>query len=329
MKSGAKYELFRTAHNLGEVVNPTVGEQAINTKLILRVYGLPVEHVQGLCNLLATEYSSAITVCLTGFDFEKEKGAPLLIFSSVGDAEKVWATRKRDFFVLEHKYQVCFARIQLRRSKHKHAGISFPSWPSKTSLMHKVEAKIKSGIILSGTPLPSMTTRDVLLPGGNLVVAERLVKFLTYPKDLSDIEVCYVFVCLLLTVCVQIEEHFPDVVQIFRWQIKEQQFLALYFPTTEAAASAIAKARELTIRTIHIHAQVYRSPKIGGLYSKIEDVIYYLLRTQYEALIIQKGIACLVCIINVVQVNCIFASWQCGWMRSSLVAMKRVISKLL
>lgn len=195
MKSGAKYELFRLSQALGEVLNPTINGIAINTRLILRVYGLPRDGIHVFSISLAC---ASIAVSLTGFDFEGGKGTPLLIFTSVDDLSKIIATpdaRKRAFVWENEEYTVHLARVHLRRSKHKLDGISFPNWPSQIELKETVRARIASGEILTGKPLPSVSTRDVLLPGGVVVVGERLVRFSAYPTDLSDIEVCYNIIC--------------------------------------------------------------------------------------------------------------------------------------
>lgn len=190
MKSGAKYELFRLSQVLGEVLNATIRGEAINIRLILRVYGLPQQAIQLF--IISLGCISSVAASLTGFDFEKGKGTPLLIFTSIDDLNKIAATaetRKRTFVWDNMEYTVHLARVHLRRSKHKLDGVSFPSWPSQVELRATVSAKIAAGEILTGKPLPPVSTRDVLLPGGIVVVGERLVRFSAYPTNVSDAEV--------------------------------------------------------------------------------------------------------------------------------------------
>lgn len=87
----------------------------------------------------------------------------------------------------------------------------------------------------------------------------------------------------------QVKQYFPEVVQIFRWSTKGVPCLALYFATTDIAKEAIDVSRDLVIRKTQLKCQLYRVPRIGGLYNQLEDVVYFLLRTQYASLNIMLG----------------------------------------
>lgn len=98
----------------------------------------------------------------------------------------------------------------------------------------------------------------------------------------------------------QIRQYFPEVVQIFRWNTKGAPSLVLYFATTEIAKQAIDISRDLVISNINLKCQLYRVPRIGGLYNQLEDVVFYLLRTQYASLNIVQGTSLLVCFSDIV-----------------------------
>jgi hypothetical protein len=191
LKSGAKYELFRLSQSLGEVLNPTINNEAINTRLALRVYDLPVEAIPAFFQSFH-DCSFPVSIHEAGFDFENGKGVPIVVFSTIEQCVAMWTAHRRTMFSKDgHDYTVQLSRIQLRRAKQKHASVSIPSWPTKKALEKKVQEKISTGHILVGHPLPPFVSRDVLLPGGNVVVGERLVKVLTFPPNFSDEEVSF------------------------------------------------------------------------------------------------------------------------------------------
>lgn len=203
MKSGAKYELFRLSTMLGVIITPRIGGQEVSAQLLLRLHGLPLQ-VTSLDDLIKVFNVKGISPLPTqlyfgGFDFENGNGVPLALFASPDACYRVWKGYRT--ILLPDGVKIQLARVHLRRSKQKFNNISLPSWPTKEEITKSVTARIQKGDILTGVRLPDMQGKDVLLPGGHVVVGARLIQLMSYPADVSDDEVCCIQFCGLLSCC--------------------------------------------------------------------------------------------------------------------------------
>lgn len=174
----------------------------------------------------------------TGFDFEKQKGLPVLLFRSNTDRNKCWIAHKEvQVSIGSERITVTLARVQLRRKKVSKGDIVMPKWPTKTQLMEELQGLVSDGVIPIGEPLESESTRDVLLPGGVVLPGEQLLQLHDSLTSVSDDEVCVhpflSFVCSFFIVCMLLFYHlyasFLSFVYILFYRLYDPFLSFIYF----------------------------------------------------------------------------------------------------
>eukprot|EP00732_Lithocolla_globosa_P000974 Lithocolla_globosa_v1_NODE_403_length_4161_cov_23.135899.p2 type:complete len:395 gc:universal NODE_403_length_4161_cov_23.135899:660-1844(+) len=186
-----------------------------------------------------------------------EHSRVLILFVGPEDKEVISAALK--------KGEVVFKDIHCRRKILKVGNVSVPQLPISSDVKSDVEQKIADGDILMGREIPPLSVKQVLIPGPEIVDADRIL--IVFAQTTEE----------------KVHFTFPEAISV---HVDGKNKFLVYFPTSDDVKHYVDDKHKAPAGFVF---QPMYFPKTGGIIGDLQDVVLSILEQDYEKLVFSPG----------------------------------------